>query len=125
MRYLLMRLTPTKTLTYNNRWYQPVKPKKNLFFIPPDANQFFYWLDFLTTTHKKTFLYLHVIMLKAVRKRTRTLLTWKGNPLKEVMINQRNYEYRFWFYTQRVTRGMKHIPIIIKRHVKKPFIQRG
>lgn len=120
MTYLLMRFTPRKALTYNNRWYHPVRPKKNLFFIPPDPNQFFLWLDFLTNRHHRSYLYIHILKLRAVRKRTRTLTVWKGEDIREVMINARNYDHRLWFHTARVYKGAKKIPNIIQRYLKLP-----
>ena len=115
MMYKLLRFTPTKSLTYNNRWHTLVRPKHTLFFIPNDVEQFFLWLDFLCTTKRRNFLYIHTIVLKAARIRTRTLTTWKGKPLREVMIRERDYEHRWWFRTQRVKHALKSVPVILRR----------
>ena len=114
MVYKLLRFTPTRSLTYNNRWHTPVSPKKSLFFIPPDIEQFFLLLDFLGTKHKRTFLYLHTITLRATRARTRTLTVWKGKPLKEVVIRTRDYGKRSSFRTQRILKGIKGKPKILR-----------
>lgn len=115
MMYKLLRFTPTRSLTYNNRWHQPVRPKHTLFFIPNDVEQFFLWLDFLCTTKRRNFLYIHTVVLKAVRSRTRVLKMWKGKPLLEVMIRERDYEYRRWFRTQRVLHTLKRVPAVLRR----------
>lgn len=114
MQYRLLRFTPTRSLIYNNRWYTPVKPKHSLFFIPPDVDQFFLWLDFLCAKHHRTSLYIHTLTLRATKARTRTLTTWKGLPLREVVIKERDYGKRYSFRTQRVNRALKSKPKILK-----------
>lgn len=114
MIYRLLRFTPTRSLTYNNRWYTPVYPKHSIFFIEPDLEQFFLWLDFLCTTHKRNFLYIHTVTLSASRISIRNLTTWKGKKLREVVIRTRDYGKRKSFRTQRVMKYLKSKPKILK-----------
>lgn len=114
MKYRLLRFTPGRSLTYNNRWHVP-KTKRSLFFIPPDEEQFRLWLDFLCTRHRRSYLYLHTIVLRATRARTRVLKIWKGRPLREVVIRERDYGKRVKFRTQRISKSIKAKPKILKQ----------
>lgn len=88
--YTFNRLCPTDTLTFNNHWYTPVKPKKAIFFLdyelPYQREHTKMWVDFLKTTHHRKVLYLHTLKLEASRIRRRVLTTWKGVDLVEVIL---------------------------------------
>lgn len=118
MLYRLLRFTPTRSLTYNNRWHNPVKPKHTLFFIPPDASQVLPWLDFLCTKHKRSFLFIHTIVLQATRVKVRVLTVWKGVPLQEVMLRERDYGKRTTFRTHRITKTVKRVPATVRRFLR-------
>ena len=117
--YRLLRFTPRRSLTYNNRWHPHVLPKHTLFFIPPDEDQVLPWLDFLCSKHHRTALYVHTIVLRAKKVDVRVLTVWKGFPLMEVMIRERDYGKRMRFHTQRVLSGAKRTPTIVRKFIKE------
>lgn len=93
------RITRTRQFLWNNRWSRiVVMPKKNFFVLPYERPYHRHhtnlWIDFLKTKHKKSRLFLHTVKIWHIRKRTRVLTNWKGEPLYEVMINVRNYGHK-------------------------------
>jgi len=122
--YRLLRFTPRRTLTYNNRWCRHVLPKHTLFFIPVEEEQVMAWLNFLCTKHHKTALYIHTIVLRARTVSTRVLTVWKGVPLVEVMIRDRDYHKRMKHGTQRVLKGAVKPPTIVRKFLQEIRLHR-
>lgn len=82
------RITPTRKLTLNNRWWNSVHPKKTLFFLPVNKDQLELWKEFLCTSHKRNFVFLHECYVDCSKYRYRKLTSYKEQPLYEVLIKQ-------------------------------------
>ena len=88
------RITPKRTCTLNNRWYDKVWPKHTLFFCPLDEDQLRLWVDFLCIEHKRSFLYVHTVNVHFTRFSWRKLPTQRQlfrNKLTEIMIKDYNF----------------------------------
>ncbi len=87
----LLRITPGRTLTLNNRWFEPVMPKKTIFFIPPELDQGLLWGDMLKTTHKKSFLFIHIVDVMNTGYSERIYAGWENQDLIEIKVHIRNF----------------------------------
>jgi hypothetical protein len=127
MRILVTRITPTKSYTLNNRWYHPVKPRKTLFFIPPHEYQIKLWIQFFCVKKHRSFLYLHMVILRTRRFKVRHFrLKHRKNDLYEVMVPVNSYQKSIRYKTVRVTPVMRKIPFLetfFKRYrrIDSPF----
>lgn len=82
------------------------------------------WLNFLCTKNHRTVLYIHTIVLRARKVSTRVLTVWKGIPLVEVMIRDRDYHKRMRYETQRVLKGAVNTPTIVRKFLREIKLHR-
>lgn len=88
MRLLCARLTPSKSFTLNNRWYDNVQPKHTLFFVPPYEDQIVRWAKFLCNSHNRAKIFVHLVKVHCSRPKERILARYYGKPLFEIMVRE-------------------------------------
>ena len=82
------------------------------------------WLNFLCTKHHRNALYIHTVVLRARKVSTRVLTVWKGVPLVEVMIRDRDYHKRMKHTTQRVLKTAVRTPTIVRKFLQEIKLHR-
>lgn len=90
VRYVV-RITPTKQFTLNNRWYNNVWPKHTLFFMPNHYWTVRAWINWLCWKHHRTYLYAHYVRLESGMPRMRILAYYKKIPLIEYLVRDRSF----------------------------------
>lgn len=105
------RITPGRILTLNNRWWDKVRPKKTLFFLPVNIEQLELWKEFLCKEHKRSFVFLHEVYVDCPKYRYRKLTTFKDQPLYEILVKQWDLHH---VIDKKVLKVFKNIPINIR-----------